>query len=319
MGLTPLRLGLLSTANISVKLLAGAAQTAGAVVPVAVGGRDEQVANTFAGDHGIPRAHGTYAGLLEDPEVDAVYVALPNAMHLEWAMRAVHAGKHVLVEKPLSTSPDEVGRLFDAADEAGVVVMEAFMWRHQPQVARLTELVSGGAVGALRSVRASFSFTLDREGDVRWNPELGGGALLDVGTYCVNAARLLAGEPESATATAIDAPSGVDVRFAGVLTHPGDVTSVLDCGFDLPYRAALEAIGTDGVVALTDPWHAGLPAIEIRYSDGTQREDLQGTDGYRLELENLAAAVRGEAPALLGREDAVGQARALRMLIEAAA
>ncbi|HVW19375.1 MAG TPA: Gfo/Idh/MocA family oxidoreductase, partial [Solirubrobacteraceae bacterium] len=256
----PLRLGLLSTANISVKLLAGVA-SAPSVEAVAVASRDASRARRFAAEHGLARAHGGYDELLADPDVDAVYVALPNALHAEWALRAVRAGKHVLVEKPLSTDPARVHELFDAADAAGVVVTEGLMWRHQAQVARMAALVAGGEVGELRLVRAAFSFTLDRPADVRWDPALGGGALLDVGTYCVDAARLLAGEPESVAAVATRAPSGADARFAAVMRHPGGVLAAFDCAFDLPYRASLEAIGSDGIVRLPDPWHALAPAV----------------------------------------------------------
>jgi xylose dehydrogenase (NAD/NADP) len=312
-----LRLGLLSTARINAKLVAGAAEAPDIEV-VAVGGRDPERTAAHARELGVPRALGSYEELLADPGVDAVYIALPNALHAEWALRALQAGKHVLVEKPFSTDAAEVQRCFDEADARGLVLTEGFMWRHHPQVARLTELIAEGAIGELRLVRAAFSFVLDRDGDVRWDPALAGGALLDVGAYCVSAARLLAGEPLRVQASAVLAASGVDVRVAGVLEHAGDVLSVFDCAFDLPYRASLEAIGSLGTVRLLDPWHAEHPAIELlREGDEAVREEPAAVSHYGLELADLAAAVRDGRPPLLGRNDAVGQARALALVREA--
>ncbi len=235
----PLRLGLLSTANISVKLLAGAAQVEDVEV-VAVGGRDRERAAEFAAAHGIPRAYGSYNALLADTEVDAVYVALPNALHAEWAMRAVQAGKHVLVEKPLSTDPAEVEALFATAERQGVVVMEGFMWRHQPQVARLVELVGGGAVGALREVRAAFSFSLHREVDVRWESELGAAARCSTSAPTASTpGACWPASPSRPRAVSVLAPGGADVRFAGVLRHPGGVPDRLR----LRLRHALPGVG----------------------------------------------------------------------------
>jgi predicted dehydrogenase len=314
-----LRLGLLSTARINTKLVAGAAEAEDVEV-VAVGGRDPERTAAHARELGVPRALGSYEELLADPGVDAVYIALPNALHVAWTLRALQAGKHVLVEKPFSTDPAEVQRCFDEAQARGLVLTEGLMWRHHPQVARLTELIGEGAIGEMRLVRSAFSFVLDRQGDVRWDPQLAGGALLDVGAYCVSAARLLAGEPSRVQASAVTAPSGVDARVAGVLEHPGGVLSAFDCAFDLPYRASLEAIGSRGTVRLLDPWHAEQPVIEI-VPDGADavHEKPPAVNHYGLELADLAAAIREGRPPLLGRDDAIGQARALAMVREALA
>ncbi|HWH05182.1 MAG TPA: Gfo/Idh/MocA family oxidoreductase, partial [Gaiellaceae bacterium] len=178
--MAPLRIGLLSTARIGGAIVDGSRRSSVAEV-VAVASRDAARAEAYAREHAIPRAHGAYEALLADPEVDAVYVALPPALHVPWSERALEAGKHVLVEKPLSRDPAAVERLFDAAERAGLVVIEGFMWRHQPQAKRLQELARGGAIGELRLVRAHFSGMLDRPGDPRWDPALGGGTLLDMG------------------------------------------------------------------------------------------------------------------------------------------
>jgi predicted dehydrogenase len=313
-----MRLGLLSTARIHAKVIPGAAAADGVEV-VAVGGRSKERAEDHAREYGIPRAHGSYEALLADPEVDAVYIALPNALHAEWATRALQAGKHVLVEKPFTTDPRTAERVFDLAADSGLALMEGFMWRHGAQAARLKELVSTARVGELRLVRTWFSFNLQREGDVRLDPELGGGALLDVGTYCVSAARLLAGEPEEARAIATRGQTGVDARFAGVMRHPGGVLSSFDCAIDLPDRAGLEAVCSEGVIRVLDPWHGIKPVVEIERGDDVEREEIDNPNQYGSELADLARVVENGGSTLLGREDAVGQARALRMLIEAAA
>src|SRR3954470_19527442 len=225
--------GLLSTASINEAILAGAAESPTADV-VAVASRDEQRAQDYAREHGIERAHGSYEALLADQEVEAVYVSLPNRLHVEWTLRALEAGKHVLVEKPFSRQSEQVEEAFDRAEAAGLVLSEGFMWRHHPQTHRLLELIASGVIGELRLIRAAFGFDLAVErglADTRFDPALEGGALMDVGTYCVNALRLFGGEPLRARGEQVAGPSGVDVVFAGALAFENDVVGVFDCGF----------------------------------------------------------------------------------------
>jgi D-xylose 1-dehydrogenase (NADP+, D-xylono-1,5-lactone-forming) len=313
----PVRIGFLTTARINDAILDGARRGDVAEV-VAVGSRDLGRAEEYARERGIERAHGSYEAVLEDPDVDAVYVALPNALHVEWATRALEAGKHVLVEKPFSTRPEEVEATFDLAERAGLVLMEAFMYRHQPQAKRLKELVDEGAIGELRLVRAQFSFDLTRTVDVRLDAELGGGALLDVGAYCVNVSRLVAGEPEVVHAEQVVGPTGVDLRFAGVMRFPGDVLGHFDCGFDLPRRHEVEVAGSEGLLRLAPAFGDDRGVLELHRGDDVETVPLPETHRYQLEVENFAAAVRGDEPPLLGRADAVGQARALAALLAAA-
>jgi xylose dehydrogenase (NAD/NADP) len=313
---TPVRFGILSTARIN-RLLLGGARLSDRVEVVAVASRDEEHARAYAAEHGIERSHGSYDALLADPDVDAVYVPLPNSLHVDWSVRALEAGKHVLCEKPLTRRPDEVDHAFDAAESAGRLLMEAFMWRHHPQTKRLVELVGDGAIGELRLVRAAFSFPLTDLANVRMRADLDGGSLMDVGCYCVSAARLLAGEPERVEAVQVVAPS-VDVRFAASMRHGGGVLSHFDSGFDLPNRSELEAIGSDGTLAVSDPWHARATGIVLRRGDDEERIEFEPADSYQLELENLADAIQGRGAPLLGREDALGQARTIKALYEAA-
>jgi predicted dehydrogenase len=279
-----------------------------------VGSRDAARAEAYAREHGIDRAYGSYEALLADPDVEAVYVSLPNSLHVEWSIRALEAGKHVLAEKPLSRRPDEIDRAFDLADSAGLVLMEAFMYRHHPQTRKLEEVVSSGAIGELRQLRSSFSFMLRDQRDVRLQPELDGGALMDLGCYCVSMSRLLAGEPEQVVGLQHLGPTGVDLRFDGVLRFPGDVLATFHCGFDLPAAAGLEAIGSEGTAVVRNPISCADPHVEV---NGT-RIDVQDVDRYRLQLENLSEAIRGRAKPLLGREDALGQARTIEALYRSA-
>jgi D-xylose 1-dehydrogenase (NADP+, D-xylono-1,5-lactone-forming) len=310
--------GIISTAHINRLVLAGARESDRADV-IAVASRDQGRAEAYAREQGIERAYGSYEALLGDPDVEAVYISLPNSLHVEWSIRALEAGKHVLVEKPLDRRPEEVERAFDAADRAGRILMEAFMYRHNPQTARLVELVRSGAVGELRLVRSAFSFSLGDPENVRLAGDLDGGALMDVGCYCVSGSRLLAGEPEAVWGEQVTGPSGVDVLFAGTMRFPGDVVAHFDCGFVLPDRDELEVVGSEGSLFLDDPWHARTPVIEVRRGGEVEELVLGPADSYRLELENLGDAIAGRAQPLLGREDALGQARAIDALYRSAA
>ncbi len=309
--------GIMSTARINRLFVAGARQAAD-VELVAVGSRDRDSAERFAAEHGIARAHAGYDALLADPDVEAVYIPLPNSMHIEWTERALQAGKHVLCEKPLSRRPADVERAFDIAQREGRLLMEAFMYRHNPQTRRVSELVAQGAVGRLRMIRAAFSFLASDPNDVRLTTAMDGGALMDVGCYCVSGARLLAGEPERVSGEQALGGDGVDVTFAGTMRFGDDVIAHFDAGLALAARDELEVVGEQGSLFLDDPWHCRSPVIELRRDDVVQRIELEPVDSYRLEAENMSAAIRGQAEPLLGRDDAVGQARAIEALYKAA-
>jgi predicted dehydrogenase len=313
------RWGILSTARIARRVVDGARSAANAEI-VAVGSRDGARARAYAGEHGIPRAHDSYEALLADPEVDAIYNPLPNSLHVEWSVRALEAGNHVLCEKPLTRHPEDVDRAFDAADRAGRLLMEAFMWRFHPQTEQLVAMVRDGSIGRLRLVRAAFGFDLPDAANVRWLAELEGGALMDVGCYCVSALRLVCGaEPERVSAELVER-GGVDARLAGVLRFPGDVLGTIDCGMDVSPRAAIEVVGDAATLLLPDPWHGPNPEIVV-LRDGAEAERLrpERADPYARELEELSAAIEGGPPPRLGRADALGQARAIDALYRAAA
>ena len=310
------RWGILSTARINAAVIPPLRDSPESEV-VAVASRTQDRADTYARQWRIPRWYGSYEALLEDPDVEAIYISLPNGPHVEWSISCLEAGKHVLCEKPLTRFPGEVERAFDAADGAGLLLMEAFMYRQHPQTARLVELVRGGVVGEPCLIRASFSFQIE-DGNVRLDPELAGGALMDVGCYCVSGSRLLAGEPERASAHQVLGPSGVDLRLVGTLVFPGEVVAQIDCAFDLPLRQSLEVFGSEGSLRVVWPWNVRVAGIELRHGNTVERVEVAEVDAYRLQSDNFSRAIRGAEEPLLGRADAVGQARTIDSLYRSA-
>jgi D-xylose 1-dehydrogenase (NADP+, D-xylono-1,5-lactone-forming) len=311
--------GVLSTAHINAKFLAGVARSDECDV-LAVASRDTDRAATYARANGIERSYGTYEQLLDDPDVEAVYISLPNSLHIEWTERALQAGKHVLCEKPLSRRAADVEAAFDVAESADRLLMEAFMWRHNPQTDRVVELVAEGAIGRPTLVRAAFSFAIGAgdQANVRLAADLDGGALMDVGCYCVSAARLLAGEPEVVSGHQLIGGDGVDIAFAGSMRFGSGMLAHFDAGIALADRDELEIIGDEASLFLDDPWHCREPVIELRRDGAVQRIELEAADSYQLEAENLSAAIRGRAEPRLGRSDALGQARVIESLYAAA-
>ncbi len=313
----PVRFGLLSTARINDKLVAGARESE-AVSIVAVASRDGETAGAYARERSIGRAHGSYEALLSDNDVEAVYISLPNGLHLEWSIRALAAGKHVLCEKPLGRSAEAVGRAFDVADREGRLLVEAFMYRHNPQTKRLATLVADGAIGTPRLIRTSFSFRADDPADPRLRRELEGGALMDVGCYCVSAARLLFGEPLRVAGEQRLGGDGVDVAFAGLLGFDGELMAGFDCGITHEESETLVVLGEEGSLHVADPWHCRRTGIELRRGGSAEQIAVAPVNSYTLELEDLAVAIREGRPPLLGRVDAVGQARTIEALYAAA-
>jgi D-xylose 1-dehydrogenase (NADP+, D-xylono-1,5-lactone-forming) len=313
----PVRWGILSTANINRHVIP-AAHGSPEVELIAIASRDQGRADAYAREWEIERAYGSYEALLEDADIEAVYIPLPNSMHVEWSIRSLEAGKHVLCEKPLDRRPEGVERAFDAAERAGRLLMEAFMYRHNPQTRQLAELVGAGAIGELRLIRSTFSFPVYDTENIRLRPELDGGSLTDVGCYCVSGSRLLAGEPTEVHGEAYVGPTGTDWVFAGTMRFRDDVIALFDSGTCLPLRDELEAVGTEGSLFLDDPWHCRTPVIELRRGDEVERLELEPADSYRLQFDNFSGAIRGEATPMLGREDAVAQARTIDALLRSA-
>ncbi len=313
-----LRWGLLGTARINRMVIPPLHASAGNRL-LAVASRDRAKAAAYAKEWGIGRAHGSYEALLADPEIDAVYIALPNHMHADWTVRAARAGKHVLCEKPLALTVAEVDAMEAAARESRVVLAEAFMYRHHPQTLKVKELVEGGAIGAPRFLRGTFSVRLDRPDDVRLRPEWGGGCLWDVGCYPLSFARFVLGaEPVEVFGSSVAGPTGIDETFAGQLVFPGGVLVQIDAGFRAPLRTQLEIAGTGGTIVVRQPWKPeGLPILVTR-ENGTEEIAVGGDDRYLLEIEDLADCARTGRPPRVSLAESRGNVATIVALLESA-
>ena len=317
-----LRWGVLSTAKIGRNAVNPAIQAARNGELTAVSSRDAERARTFAGQHGIPRSYGSYEALLADPEIDAVYVPLPNSLHLEWTRRAAESGKHVLCEKPLAMDEAECREMIEVAERHGVRILEAFMYRFHPRMSRVLERLRAGDIGEPRVIRSSFTFRLERADDIRWDPELGGGALMDVGCYCVNVSRTLAGaEPVEVQAAANWTDRGVDRELAGVMRFPGGVLAHFDCGFTTERHEVCEVAGTEGQIAVPSAFLPGKDDVPIRMSRGGQEETIEvvpGADEYREMVEHFSDCVLNDRPLRYPAEEAALNMRTIQALYRSA-
>lgn len=312
-----LRWGILATGFIAGQFTADAL-IAGLDVR-AVGSRSEESAQRFADTYGIPHAHGSYEALVADPEVDIIYVATPHPMHRETAGMALEAGKHVLVEKPFALNAREAEQIAAAARRSGVLVQEAFVWRHHPAYAAIKRLADAGAVGEWLHFRGHFSFVAGAD-STRWNKAWGGGALYDVGCYPVSWARFFAGgEPIAADGYAvIDPDHGVDRRFVGALYFADGRTAHIEAAMDMPHGSFFELLGTKG--RLSADFTVTAQELTIRCRIGTEEQSWT-TDRitpFRVQAERFAEAVFGQSVEHPGADDAVSQSLAMDALFAAA-
>ncbi len=295
----PLRIGILGAARIAAKFVAGVAPSQ-AVQVLSVASRDPARAQAFAKAHGVPEVAASYAALLADAQIDAVYIPLTNDQHLPWCLRALAAGKHVLCEKPLALQAADVDTLQAAARAAGRVLMEGFPYRFQPQTLALLARVRGGELGALRHVSGEFGFPLTRTDDYRLHAQQGGGALWDVGVYPLSLMRALAGGlPEHVQALAHER-GGVDHGLAASLQWADGLTATLACRFDSHPHRFVRIVGERGVLACGFHNHVDESQAWIEVFEpsgyGSHREPVATGNGFQLEAEAFAALVRGEAP-----------------------
>jgi len=264
----------------------------------------------FAARMGIPKSYGSYQALLDDPDIDAVYIPLPNSLHYEWTIKAAQAGKHILCEKPLALNPTQCLEMEAAARQAGVVLMEAFMYRFHPRMEKVIEQVREDALGPLRMIQSSFTFKLTRPDNIRFQADLGGGALMDVGCYCVNISRTLAGEePEAVQATALWTGTGVDDRLAGTLLFAKGLIAQFDCGLSMSRRESFVAAGANGyyhVPAAFIPGTQDCLFYEFRDRDEIAHR-FPGCNEYQLMAEHFTECVFTHTPPrYTAREAAAG-------------
>jgi predicted dehydrogenase len=328
--MTTLRWGILSTANIATEKVIPGIRRAARNEIAAIASRDGETARRVADRLAIPRAHGSYEALLEDPDVDAVYIPLPNHLHAEWSIAAARAGKHVLCEKPLALTAADAARMIEAAEAAGVHLMEAFMYRHHPSWVAVRELVASGRIGTLTAVQSWFGFHNDDAANIRNIRDFGGGALYDVGCYCVNLSRMLfGGEPvriEGAVVRDGAAGDGVDILTTGLLEFESGLAS-FGCSIRTEPDQRVDVYGSDGRISIGIPFNippdrptqvfvtkGGDPPV----APATDTLTFETKDPYAAEAERFAEAVLDGLPTPVPPSDAVANLRVIERLFASA-
>jgi xylose dehydrogenase (NAD/NADP) len=299
----------LGCANFARKRTIPAMLESPSVELVGVASRTLEKAEAFRSEFKLARAYGSYEEMLADPQIQAVYIPLPNGLHAEWMIKAAENGRHCLCEKPFASNAAEARQVAETAKRSGVFVMEAFMWRFHSQHLRARKAIERGEIGPLRLMRASFSFLLPRKPNVRLVPELAGGSVMDVGCYPISAARFYFGEEPSVAYArgSVDPEYGVDMRMAGVLEFPQG-EALIDCSYSLPYRTELVIVGESGTITIPKPW---LPDPEATVAINSRVERLPAENQYVAEFEHLSnCIVSGTAP-LYGLEDAIRQMKVI--------
>lgn len=307
------RWGVLGCAAFAKSTAIPAMQKADGVALTGVASRSREKAEAFAQEFGFERAYDSYESMLADPDIEAIYNPLPNGMHGEWTIKAAHAGKHSLVEKPFATSLEEALAVDQAVKETGVKVMEAFMWRFHPMHQRTRALIREGKIGPVRFVRTAFTFSITRAKNVRLDAELAGGGLMDVGCYCVSQARFLFdAEPTRVYARAdYDPEYKVDMLACGVLEFPAG-RATFDCGFELPFRCDYEVAGSKGRISCPRSILPGESAeLHIESGGATEVERFPGFNQYVLEFEHVSRCIAEGAPLDYDTTDAVQQQKVI--------
>lgn len=311
--------GLLSTARINRALIKPLrASTRNQLLAVA--SRTQESADKYAREWNIPRAHRSYEALLGDPEIDVIYISLPNLLHAEWTIKAVEAGKHVLCEKPLALSVEEVDAVQAAARKHRRIVMEAFMYRHHPQTLQVQELVKNGSIGTLKLIRGSFRFMLSREGDVRLDPALGGGSIWDIGCYPISYARNVIGEePLEVFGWQVTGSTGIDETFAGQMQFAKDVLAQFDSSFVLPFHSFMEIVGSEGMLHIPRPFKPEIDEkLYLTRGDKTETITINGQELYIGEVENMADAILLEQKPRVSLDDSRANVAVISAFLESA-
>lgn len=318
--------GILGTAKIAREALIPGLRDSNRSKLAAIASRNKEKAKEFAEKFNVPKSYGSYEELLNDNQLEFVYIPLPNHLHTKWSIKVARAGKHVLCEKPLGTSKKEVKEAFEAARQEGVKLMEGFMYRFHPQTRRVKALLNQGEIGEPRFFRGAHSFSLvtqNREDDIRWKEELGGGSLMDLGTYSINTVRyLFSEEPKRVTARQTVHPDHTaEAETQAILEFPEDKTATFDCSFFLDHRANYEIIGKTGGIKAFNTYNPGLgrkTRIEIKKGNLVEEETIKGVNEYALEVDELVEAARENRGPLLGPEKSINNARALEAIRESA-
>ena len=313
------RWGILGTGRIA-GVLAEAIRQSDYCELAAVGSRDGARAAAFAAEQGAARSYGSYDELLADAEVQFVYNSLPNSLHHEWTIKAAEAGKHILCEKPLAVTIAEAEAMFAAAEAGGVLLMEAFMYRCHPQTARLRALVADGEIGELRLIHSTFSFSVTDAANIRLSAPLAGGGLMDVGCYCLNFSRTMAGaEPASAFAVArFGQDTGVDEHLAGTLAFPGGAIAQFDVGVKSAGRACAEIVGSEGRILVPNPWKPAEQSVITIEGKHPRELQFDAKSSYVLEVDHFAQCVTAGAQPEVSKADSIANTAAICAVLQSA-
>lgn len=312
---SPIRIGILGAAAIVPMALTGPARNVHEVQVLAIAARDPKRAYSFAKRHHIPRVHQTYAALLADPDIDAIYNPLPNSLHAEWTIRALKAGKHVLCEKPIASNTTEAEDMAKAARETGLVLSEAFAYRYFPLAERVKQIMQSGELGMIQHIDAQFCFLLPSPNNIRFNYDLAGGALMDCGCYPVSLIRYLAGaEPTVERAEARLLRPQVDHNMTAHLSFKDGRTARLECGMlsRKLFRSVLRVQGDAGRLRVISPFQPHwFNWLSVHGRNGKHRERVRGENSYTLQLRAFIKAIRGEIKLNTDPNDAVGNMRVI--------
>ncbi|HET9590738.1 MAG TPA: Gfo/Idh/MocA family oxidoreductase [Anaerolineales bacterium] len=311
--------GLLSTARIN-RALIPPLRASKRNRLLAVASRIQETADRYAQQWKIPRAHGSYEALLADPEIDVIYNSLPNSLHAGWTIKAIEAGKHVLCEKPLALSVDEVDAVQAAARRHGRVAAEAFMYRHHPQTLKVLDIVQRGSLGKLKMIRGSFNFVLSRQGDVRLDPALGGGSIWDIGCYPISYARTIVGEaPLEVFGWQVTGRTGIDETFVGQMRFAQDVHAQFDSSFAIPSHTFMEIVCSEGTLNIPNPFKPGIEErIFLTHDSKTDTIKIKGQELYSGEVEDMADAILLRHAPRVSLDDSRANVAVISALLESA-
>jgi xylose dehydrogenase (NAD/NADP) len=307
--------GLLSTARIN-RAVIGPIKTSKYSHLSAVASRSIEKSREYAKAWGIPQSYGSYEALLADPKIDVVYISLPNSLHTEWSIKALEKGKHVLCEKPLTTSVADVERIKGTALKTGRVITEAFMYRHHPQTKIVKQMIDRGEIGKLQLIHGSFCYTNTRADNPRLDPTLGGGSLWDVGCYPIGYARYLTGEePIEVYGRQVSSEKGIDLLFAGQLNFSGGIIAQIDCSFISPSKSLIEITGENGRIIIPAPYKPGNKSIIYLERNGkTHAIKIKGGELYHGEIEDIENAIMHGKPPLISLDDSRGNIATIEAL-----
>jgi predicted dehydrogenase len=315
----PLRLGVMGAADVAVSRVIPNLGKTERVIVHAIASRDEQKAKKWAKDLGIAQYFGSYEEMLSKGDVEAVYIPLVNSLHAEWTIKSLHMGKHVICEKPLALGRRDVRNMIGTAQEKGLVLMEAFMYRYHPRNVEVFDMVRRGEIGTLKAIESAFSYVLDDDSSYLMNGDLGGGALYDVGCYPVNVSRMLTGtEPVEVYGTANFTGTEVDMSFEGVMRFPGGVISSFHAAMDEEPRFWYRVIGDRGLIEV--PWafvsFGRKTHIVVQRNEKRDKKNFAGMDEYRIEFEHFADMIRGAAEPLYPIEDSLKNIAVIEALLK---